>query len=172
MSAVRVWLSGWEWACCGDPFTVGDSVSFACRPPQGTWLVDQFGAEFAASIALVEEHHDDGGDDRPVQTVAGTVQAIHEVVVQETVVRIPRPPRDAPAPIDLGGGVFMGVGPVPPYVLASEPVPRTVRLRSATRVPAARDRDRTGSAEPAPQRDPEDGAVVTRRPGWVVDVEV
>ena len=25
---VRVWLSEWEWACCGEAFAVGDDVDF------------------------------------------------------------------------------------------------------------------------------------------------
>ncbi|MBS1907944.1 MAG: hypothetical protein JST33_15600 [Actinobacteria bacterium] len=101
MSTVRVWLSGWEWACCGDPFAVGDAVSFACRPPRGDWWflseersddtkdAGQFGTGFAASVELVEEHHDEGDDDRPVRTVAGTVRAILAVVVDERVARTP-----------------------------------------------------------------------------------
>lgn len=171
MSTVRVWLSGWEWACCGDPFGVGDVVSFACRPPRGTWFVEQFGTEFASALTLVEEHHDEGDDDRPVQTVAGTVQAIHAVVVDEHVVRVPRPPRPAPERFDLGNGFSAGVGPVPPYVLTLEPLPGTMRLHEATRVPDARTRDFSHPAVADPRPDPEDGAIVTRSPGWLVDVE-
>ncbi len=174
MAVLRVWLSGWEWACCGDPFEVGDPVSFACRAPRGDWFIEQFGTEFAGSIELVEEHHDSGDDDRPAQTVAGTVRAVHAVVVDERVVRVPRPPRPAPPErIDLGGGISMGVGPVPPYVLTSDPIPGTTRLRAMTRVPGADARDFAGAEDPAARRpDPEDGAIVSRNPGWVVDVEV
>lgn len=172
MSIVRVWLSGWEWECCGDPFTVGSTVTFSCHPPQGNWFVEQFGADFAASIALVEEHHDDGGDDRPVQALAGTVRSIHAVVVDEHVIRVPRPSHTASERFDLGNGVSVGFGLTRPYVLTAEPMLGTVRLRAAPRVPAKADRDATGSAEAGSRPDPEEGAIVARSPGWVVDVEI
>lgn len=190
MSIVRVWLSGWEWECCGDPFTAGSTVTFSCHPPQGNWFVEQFGADFAATIALVEEHHDDGGDDPPVRMLAGTVRAIHAVIVDERVIREPGPSHTASPPrpgaepgaassrsaaserFDLGNGVSVGFGVTRPYVLTAEPMLGTVRLRAASRVPTKADRDATGSAEAGSRPDPEESAIVARSPGWVVDVEI
>ncbi|VXB79502.1 conserved hypothetical protein [Microbacterium sp. 8M] len=172
MSTVRVWLSGWEWACCGEPFAVGDAVSFTCRRPRDTRFVERFGAAFAESIDMVESHHDAGDDERPAQTIQGRVRAIHAVIVDERVVRVPRPPRPEPERLDLGNGVSAGAGPAPPYVLTSATTSGTVRLRREVRVPTAAGRDFSGAADPAPRPDSEDGAIVARSAGWVVDVEV
>jgi hypothetical protein len=78
---VRVWITDWEWQCCGDPFAVGGQVEWGLVPAD-----DQFreqygaplGAEVAASMTHYETHHQHADD--PQRTLTrGRVEAIESV---------------------------------------------------------------------------------------------
>jgi hypothetical protein len=53
-----VWVSEWQLRCCGDPFEVGAWVRWHVVPPDVEWLTEVLGAEVAATVVGVEEHHD------------------------------------------------------------------------------------------------------------------
>lgn len=57
---VAVWADGWQMACCGTPFAIGDSVSSSIRTDvDRAFLSLATSAETAARIGYREEHHDD-----------------------------------------------------------------------------------------------------------------
>lgn len=177
----RVWLTEWEWACCGDAFAVGDDVDFGIEsrvPPQE--LADLLGPELAATIDAVESHHEQEFTDR----VRGRVLAVH-AVTREDIERasLRRPshgaPPDAvmPAPGEewplVGrevGGVFVGSRPSR-YVTEMVPVPDTAMLMPVPGVPLPE----AERVEPPPPAESTDDPPPDRRvrclAGWVVDVE-
>src|SRR4051812_2069601 len=69
LAHVRVWLSDWEWQCCGEPFSVGNEVAWGLvsLPADDQYLVGVLGAEVAAGLTHRETHHADEGE-RPVPT--------------------------------------------------------------------------------------------------------
>lgn len=131
----RVWLSAREWACCGDPFAVGDEVNFVIgrRAPSECFVRD-LGAELSATVDAFEARH----PERPVDDrVRGRVVAV-QIVLQETVHRftLRHPgygaPPDAEMPAegelwplagrDLGNGLFVGTRTTR-WMRESEPLP-------------------------------------------------
>ncbi len=180
----RVWLETWEWACCGDPFGVGDEVDLLVdrRTPSAAF-VENAGATLAATIDAIESHHQETPDvteDR----VRGRVHAIH-AVVQEHVERrhLRRPgfgaPPDARMPAegeewpfdgrDLGNGLMIGTRPSR-WMIESSRVPGAVALVARDRVP-----DPPTDAHPAPLDQTEEPPAERRAEfviAWVVDVEV
>jgi hypothetical protein len=74
-----VWVSEWQLRCCGDPFDVGAWVEWHVVPPDSTWLTDILGAEVAATVLGMEEHHDrlEGATE-----LAGRVRSIHAVTYE------------------------------------------------------------------------------------------
>ncbi|MFI1995628.1 DUF6578 domain-containing protein [Actinoplanes sp. NPDC020271] len=75
-SELRIWVDDWQMQCCGEPFAVGDEVSWTLRAPDTEWLEPVLGKDLAAGIDLAEEHH--GGVEETPPTV-GTVVAIRAV---------------------------------------------------------------------------------------------
>ncbi|MFD8542818.1 DUF6578 domain-containing protein [Streptomyces sp. NPDC059649] len=73
----RVWMDSWQMECCGEPFDVGWEVSWAVVDPDREWLTKVLGAETAATVDGVEEHH--GGGPEQVAPVSGTVTGISAV---------------------------------------------------------------------------------------------
>lgn len=71
-----VWVSEWQLRCCGDPFEVGAWVRWHVVPPDVEWLTDVLGAEVAATVVGVEEHHDRMED---ATELAGRVRTIRAV---------------------------------------------------------------------------------------------
>ena len=54
-----VWYSEWQMGCCGEPFSVGDSVEWnLSSEPDTDWLVAAIGRDLAARITYAEDHHD------------------------------------------------------------------------------------------------------------------
>lgn len=176
----RVWLSGWEWECCGDPFTVGDLVDFGIQSRTvDAFLIDTLGVELAATVDAAESHHEEEYTDR----VRGRVAAVH-AVTQDSIQRwsLRRPghgaPPDAVMPPDgkqwplnglsLGNGVFVGSRPTR-YISESVPVPNSAALVPVRGVRLPREReddtpvDRSG--DPPPER------LIRTQPGWLVDVD-
>jgi hypothetical protein len=56
----RLWLTKWEWACCGDAFAIGDEVDFGIetRTPHAA-VSDVLGPELVATVDAMESHHEE-----------------------------------------------------------------------------------------------------------------
>ncbi|MEV5070805.1 hypothetical protein MRBLMI12_002420 [Microbacterium sp. LMI12-1-1.1] len=179
----RVWLTQWEWSCCGDGFAVGDEVDFgiATRSPDRS-LVELLGPALVATVDAVESHHEEEFVDRVRGRVTAVQVVVHEVVERQS---LRRPghgaPPDATMPADgeewpivrrdLGGGMFAGTRPSR-YVIEMVLVPGTATLQPAggVRLPAEE------SETPAPpagshQGDPPIERASRSLAGWLVDVE-
>lgn len=148
MTSMRVWLSRWEWACCGEPFAVGDRITLDVRRRPGGWIAELLGPELALGVDAEEEHHENPGPER----LTGTVTAIHGVTIDHTERRELRtPPRSAPEPHPLGDGVFAIIGSRDPWVTVAEPIPGTARLYPAPHVPWPSRGDDATDEPPAPR---------------------
>lgn len=175
----RVWLSKWEWECCGDPFAIGDLVDLGIHTRTvDAFLIDALGAGLAATVDAMESHHEEEYTDR----VRGRVAAVH-AVTQDSIQRwsLRRPghgaPPDAVMPPDgeewplrvvsSAGGFAVGAQPSR-YIIESIPVPNSATLVPVRGVRLLGERedetpvDRTG--DPPPERR------VRTQPGWLVDV--
>ena len=177
----RVWLTEWEWACCGDAFAVGDDVDFGIATRDArSQLTETLGPQLVATVDAIESHHEEEIPDR----VQGRVTAIHAVtreVVERRSLRRPGhgAPLDAVIPSDgdewpmtgleLGNGMFIGTRPSR-YVITAEPVPDSAVLEPApgVRLPAAEPEESpTFVAEPDPPPERRTRSYV----GWLVDVD-
>ena len=179
----RVWLTRWEWQCCGDAFAVGDDIDFGIqtRDPDSA-LSDVLGPALVATVDAVESHHEEEYSDR----VRGRVVAVH-AVTQDVIERrsLRRPGHGAPpdavlppegeewpfAGRELGSGVFVGSRPSR-YVIEAVSVPDTALLLLAdgVRLPASE------QIEPLPPAakvagDPPRERRTRSHAGWLVDVE-
>ena len=179
----RVWLAQWEWACCGDAFTVGDDVDFgiATRVLDPS-LAALLGPTLVATVDAMESHHEDEFTDR----VRGRVVAVH-AVTHEVAVRsaLRRPGHGAPPnavmpangeewPMvrgDLGGGVFAGSRPSR-FVVEVVPVPGTALLEPVrgVRRPSVEQQAQTPSVD-ATHADPPSEVASRSLAGWLVDIE-
>ncbi|HEY6740556.1 MAG TPA: DUF6578 domain-containing protein [Actinopolymorphaceae bacterium] len=75
---LTIWVDEWQMECCGDPFSVGSTVSWTVLPvTDPDWLCDVLGPERAAAVDAVEDHHAATPDD--LREIAGVVQAISTV---------------------------------------------------------------------------------------------
>jgi hypothetical protein len=79
----RVWIDGWQLERCGNPFLVGDTVSWETVEPDNEWLAEVMGENEAGRITRAEEHH--GEEHREVDhavasVVTGVVTSIDAVV--------------------------------------------------------------------------------------------
>lgn len=63
--------------CCGQPFAIGDEVSWTLRDPDTAWLELILGNDGAHSVDRAEEHHGGVGED--VAHTTGVVVAIQTV---------------------------------------------------------------------------------------------
>ncbi|WP_431797338.1 DUF6578 domain-containing protein [Microbacterium kunmingense] len=179
----RVWLTEWEWACCGDAFAVGDEVDLrvATRTPDPS-LAELLGSALIATVDAVESHHEEELTDR----VHGRVTAVHAVtheVEERQSLRRPghgappdavMPPEGEDWPMvrrELGGGVFAGSRPSR-YVVEIVPRPGTATLEPARGVGLT---SQTVEATPQPESDSMSGASGERRAlllaGWLVDID-
>lgn len=174
----RVWLTDWEWACCGNAFAVGDEVDFGiqARTPDA-FLTELLGRPLAATVDAVESHHEEEFADR----VRGRVVAVHAVthsVEERQSLRRPghgappdavMPPEGEEWPMgrrDLGGGAFAGTRPSR-FMIEIVPVPDTAALEPVPGVRLA------GAEEDAPPPLGDAPPVRSTRSlaGWLVDVE-
>lgn len=178
----RVWLETWEWACCGEPFGVGDEVDLlvGTRTPSPAF-VESVGPELAATIDAIESHHQETST-TPEDRVRGRVLGIQAVVQEHLETRhLRRPgfgaPPDAEMPAegeewpfdgrDLGNGFMVGSRPSK-WMIESVPVPGAVTLAPRDRVP----RQASGAdaaphtEEPEPPTERRTTSVVA----WIVDV--
>lgn len=178
----RVWLETWEWACCGDPFGIGDEVDLLVRTrTPSPAFIESVGPDLADTIDAIESHHQETPS-TPEDRVRGRVRGIHAVVQEHVEMRhLRRPgfgaPPDAAMPAegeawpftgrDLGNGLLIGSRPSK-WMIESVPVPGAVTLAPRDRVPR---RTAEGSAEP-PEENAEPPAErrTTSVVAWVVDV--
>jgi len=179
----RVWLTEWEWACCGDPFAVGDEVDFgvATRIPDSS-LAELLGSGLIATVDAVESHH----EEELAERVHGRVTAVHAVTHEVEERRsLRRPghgaPPDAVMPAEgeewpmvrreLGGGVFAGSRPSR-YVIEIVPRPGTATLKP---VRGVRLTSEEVEAAPRPESNSTSDAATdgTARSlaGWLVDID-
>ncbi|MDR7110764.1 hypothetical protein J2X03_000620 [Microbacterium trichothecenolyticum] len=176
---IRVWLTDWEWACCGNAFAVGDEVDFGiqARTPDPS-LIELLGQPLAATVDAIESHHEEEFADR----VRGRVVAVHAVthdVEERQSLRRPGhgappdavlPPEGEEWPMvrrELGGGVFAASRPSR-FMIESMPVPDTAALepvRGVRLASAAEDAPPPAVGDPPPERATRSSA------GWLVDVE-
>ncbi|MFG6502107.1 DUF6578 domain-containing protein [Microbacterium sp. P05] len=178
----RVWLTRWEWACCGGGFEVGDDVEFTIRTrEQDAVVASLLGPTLAATVDAIESHHDHESSDR----LRGRVVAVHEVahdVVERTSLRRPGhgAPPDAVLPPEgeewpfvgrkLGNGAFVGSRPSR-YVMEEVPVPGSTVLLPAKGVRlATADAEATPAARQAADEHPPERRS-RRVEGWLVDVD-
>jgi hypothetical protein len=182
-SVTRVWLTGWEWACCGDAFAVGDVVDFGIqsRMPAAA-LAEALGDELAPTVDAIESHHEEEFVDR----VQGCVTAIHAVtreVIERRILR--RPGHGAPLSAtmpedgeewpmvgrDLGNGVFVGSRPTR-YMIEAVPVADSARLAPVhdVRLPDSLHGE-AGTTVAEPTDDPPVERRTRSLSGWLVDVE-
>lgn len=74
---VTVWVDGWQLECCGEPFAVGQEVSWVLRDLDREWLASFLGGGLAGSVDKAEEHH--GNEPEGVPPTVGTVVSIEAV---------------------------------------------------------------------------------------------
>lgn len=165
----RVWLEKWEWACCGDPFAVGDEVDFGIQSRTPHPSMDELlGSELFDTVDAIESHHESEFTDRVRGRVAAAHLVTYEIEERKT---LRRPghgaPMDAAMPTDgeewpmnrreIGNGVFVGSQPSR-YITEMVRVPHTAALESVDGVNLP--------AEPPPALQP--GRAIS---GWLIDVE-
>lgn len=185
VSMTRVWLTTWEWECCGDPFVVGDDVDFgiSARTPE-PFVTELLGPELAETIDAFESHHEEEFADRVRGRVVGIHAVVHDVEERRS---LRRPghgaPPDAAVPAEgeewpmnrlgLGEGVFAGSRPSR-YVTTIVDVPGTAALQPRTAVRVPTDEDDSDTARPEGDVDADDPPAVRlirARAGWIVDVD-
>src|SRR5436189_3417347 len=98
-----VWLTSWEWECCGDEFGIDDEVTWGLLPASPRlrdWLAVPLGSETVAAITHDEAHHG-GAEFGPVRMpTVGRVGEIKAVFWDSG----PRSARDPVlAPIEASG---------------------------------------------------------------------
>lgn len=179
----RVWLTEWEWACCGDPFAVGDEVDFGIESRTAyPALADVLGPEVLATVDAMESHHEEEFPDR----VRGRVVAVY-TVTREVIERpsLRRPGHGAPPDATMppgggewpmvgrasGEGVFWGTRPSR-YMIEIVPVPGTAMLTPTRGVgQAVTDQTEQLSSAVDPAADPPPEQRRRTLAGWLVDVQ-
>ena len=177
----RLWVETWEWACCGDPFGIGDEVDLLVRTrTPSPAFIESVGPELAATIDAIESHHQETPS-TPEDRVRGRVRGIHAIVQEHVETRhLRRPgfgaPPDAEMPAEgeewplrgvaLGNGFMAGSRPSK-WMVESVPVPGAVTLTPRDRVP---DRAAEGSAAREENEEPPAERRTTSVVAWVVDV--
>ena len=178
----RVWLTEWEWACCGDPFAVGDEVDFGVET-RTTYpaVADMLGMELVATVDAMESHHEEEFTDR----VRGRVVAVH-AVTQDVVERrsLRRPGHGAPPasikPSDgdegarvgrsFDGGAFLATSPSR-YMIEVESVPNTAMLTPAQGVRLRVEEDDESLPDVGEFTGPPPEQRRRSLEGWLVDVQ-
>ncbi|WP_219512596.1 DUF6578 domain-containing protein [Nonomuraea ceibae] len=74
----NVWVADWQMQCCGEPFSVGATVSWTLVPADQAWLAQALGEETAATIEWSEEHHDEpSASQMRVEAQVAGISAVH-----------------------------------------------------------------------------------------------
>lgn len=179
----RVWLTEWEWECCGDPFSLGDEVDFGIESRTAhPSLVDVLGPQVITTVDAMESHHVEEFPDR----VRGRVVAVYAVtreVIERRSLRRPGhgAPPDSNLPANGGdwptlgrrsdGGGFWEARPSQ-YAIEVVPVPGSAMLTSAqgVRQPVADHTQQLASAADLAADPPSEQRRRTLS-GWLVDIE-
>jgi hypothetical protein len=75
---IKVWVDGWQMQCCGEPFAVGDEVSWKLRDADSEWLEVILGTDLAHGVEKAEEHHEGVGEEVTVTVgIDGSIHAVH-----------------------------------------------------------------------------------------------
>lgn len=53
-----MWVDAWQMQCCGDPFAVGEAVSWKLIAAEHDWLDEVLGTTLSQSVRWKEERHD------------------------------------------------------------------------------------------------------------------
>ncbi|WP_153002329.1 DUF6578 domain-containing protein [Microbacterium oxydans] len=172
----RVWLSRWEWRCCGTPFAVGDEVDFGIMTRDTRSLVDRIGHEVAATVDALEAHHDEEYVDRMRGRVRAVSSVTHEVVERRVRYSLDRRAgvRSAARPGDKHQS-SKDVHPDEKLTRESftiEAVPNTTELRPVQGVPSPEDESIVAGPVATPALEPIPDERRRRvHSGWIVDVE-
>lgn len=76
-----VYLAPWEFDCCGEPFAIGDEVTWSIAPVvEREPLAVTLGTELAREVDGFETHHDDETD--RTRPVSGIVSRIRVALVE------------------------------------------------------------------------------------------
>ncbi|WP_197479119.1 GNAT family N-acetyltransferase [Plantibacter sp. H53] len=144
MTRRTLWLSSWEWDCCGGPLETGQRATFSVWPVddgQRTWLTEEIGADLTARIDGVEMHHE---EDAAPERLTGRLAKLSRVSIPSRRVHTKRPPLPLgalPATRRLigppGSGVYIGVA-VSDYVAHHETVPGPPVVEETPRIPLTR----------------------------------
>lgn len=141
-----IWLSSWEWDCCGGPLEAGQRATFSVWPVddgQRTWLTEEIGADLTARIDGVEMHHE---EDAAPERLTGRLAKLSRVSIPSRLIHTKRPPLPLgalPAARRLvgpqGSGVYIGIGAaVSDYVTHHETVPGPPVVEETPRIPLTR----------------------------------
>jgi hypothetical protein len=112
----RIWLSEWEWHCCGTPFAIAADVEFTVEPAADrfrSWLAPLVGTQVADGVTDVETHHGpEHENEPPLVCVAGCAESIHAIYWRygrESTGRICRSPiQSRPGAIHRGRAARLG----------------------------------------------------------------
>lgn len=74
---MTIWVDDWQMQCCGQPFTVGSTVSWTLRPADPEWLEAVLGADAAGEVDAAEEHHAVGTDAETTDATVESIMAVH-----------------------------------------------------------------------------------------------
>ena len=74
---LTVWVDSWQMLCCGEPFSVGQQVSWTLSDADQDWLMAMLGADAQVTVDAAEEHH--GGLPEETPRTTGTVSRIAAV---------------------------------------------------------------------------------------------
>ncbi len=72
-----VWIDGWQQECCGDPWSIGSTVSWTLAEADDDYLAPLFPPESEVVVDRAEEHH--GGLTEDAPSTSGIVVAIRGV---------------------------------------------------------------------------------------------
>jgi hypothetical protein len=82
---VRVWISDWQWECCGEPFSVGDSIEWGLLPETSDGrasLTGPLGVDVADAITHFYEAHPDEDDEQQPIATPGRIESVEAVYWQ------------------------------------------------------------------------------------------
>ncbi|MBD8534913.1 GNAT family N-acetyltransferase [Plantibacter sp. CFBP 13570] len=139
-----LWLSPWEWDCCGGPLETGQRATFSVWPVddgQRTWLTEAIGADLTARIDGVEMHHE---EDAAPERLTGRLAKLSKVSIPSRRIhtkRPPLPPGVSSAPARFFGSPdsawFAEMRPSA-YVTHHETVPGPPVVEETPRIPLTR----------------------------------
>ncbi|AZH82676.1 N-acetyltransferase [Plantibacter sp. PA-3-X8] len=139
-----LWLSPWEWGCCGGPLETGQRVTLSVWPVddgQRTWLIEAIGADLTAQIDGVEMHHEESP---APERLTGRLAKLSRVSIPSRLIHTKRPP--LPPGVSSTPARFFGSPDSPmiaamrpsAYVTQHETVPGPPVVEETPRIPLTR----------------------------------